>query len=112
MGSADKQPMTLKDKCWLVSPFIAILLAILSLSLVDSVGLDGAARSVGVLFWFAPVILFAGIKSISVLLATRTNKWLAILMTLLWVLPSMPLMIMSFMGFLLICEIGAAFILS
>lgn len=87
-------------------PIVAVGVALLVLAINEAPGMDGAARALTTVFWFLPTILFLGYKSFSNLSHTSYSKWQRALMLVTWLLPSIPLSIMSYMGIMLLSELG------
>ncbi len=85
-------------------PYIPVVCAVLVLSVGESSGLDGAALSLAKVFWFGPVVIFLGFKSLSSLSMLGYSMLQKVLITVFWVLPSIPLGIMSLMGVMLLFE--------
>ena len=93
---------------WLWSPLIPVAGALLVLSLMSSSGLDGAARSLAAVCWFLPtvaVLVLAVISHWQHVPYSRLKKWTIVL---IWILPSLPLGLMSWMGLMLVSEVGFA----
>ena len=96
----------MKPKNWIFMPYLPVACAVVVLSFGESSGLDGAALSLAKVFWFGPVILLLGFKSLSSIGIPGYSKLKRVLITAFWVLPSMPLSIMSLMGIMLLFETG------
>ncbi|WP_086929351.1 hypothetical protein [Agarilytica rhodophyticola] len=91
---------------WILSPIGAQFMAILALASINSVGMDGAARSTAVVFWFLPIICFLGYKSVHALSITSYSRFKKVAFLCIWLVPSLPLSLMSLFGILLFLEIG------
>lgn len=87
-------------------PYLPLACAFLALSIGKSSGLDGAALSTAKVFWFGPIVIILGFKSLSSIRMCSYSMWLKSLITFFWVLPSIPLSIMSLMGTMLLIETG------
>jgi len=90
---------------WIYSPFAAIALALVCLELEGGPGMDGAARSLISVFWFLPalcVLAAASFHALTYSYYARRTKWL---ITLSWLLPSLPFALMSLYGIMLLNDI-------
>ena len=87
-------------------PYLPLAFAFLVLSIGESSGLDGAALSTAKVFWFGPIVIILGYMSLSSVGMCSYSMWKKFLITLIWVLPSIPLSIMSLMGTILLIETG------
>jgi len=94
------------NKFWLLSPIFTLFLAIIVLAINSAPGLDGAARSTAVVFWYIPTIAWTGYKSICELHLTQFKALGKFLFICLWVVPSLPIGLMSLFGLLLISDTG------
>jgi hypothetical protein len=106
MQSGTESEINKPSYFWLYSPFITVITAVIVLTINDAPGLDGAARSTAVVFWFFPIILYSGYKSIVELHKTHFSKFKKILFILIWLIPSLPIGLASLFGIALISETG------
>lgn len=102
----DKNKPKEANKHWLYSPVIIVALALVIIGITNGPGLDGAARSTAVVFWFLPMIIWTGYKSICELHLTKINTLGKFLFLSFWLIPSLPIGLMSLFGILLIMETG------
>ncbi len=91
---------------WFLSPIVAVLLAVLAITVTGGPGLDGAARSTVVVFWFLPVIIWLGYMCFSNYNLCEYSRLIKAVLILLWFIPSIPLSLMSLYGLLLIPDTG------
>jgi hypothetical protein len=96
---------------WLYSPYYAVLTAVIILAINDRPGLDGAAHSTAIVFWFTPIILYFGYKSIVELHKTNFSKLKKIIFIILWFIPTLPIGLASLFGIALISEVGPGILL-
>ena len=87
-------------------PYLPVACAVLVLSVGEFSGLDGAALSLAKVFWFGPIIILLGFKSLFNIGVPGYSMLKKFLITAFWVLPSIPLSIMSLMGIMLLFETG------
>lgn len=95
-----------RSRIWLFVPHLLILTAYLILMISESPGMDGAARATAGVFWFLPAIAFSGWQFHRCLIRTRYAPPLRAALYLSWLLPSLPLALMSLYGIMLISETG------
>lgn len=96
----------MKSNHWIFLPYLPIACALLVLCIGESSGLDGAALSLAKVFWFGPIIIVLGFKSLSCISISGYSMLQKCLITFFWVLPSIPLSMMSLMGIMLLIETG------
>lgn len=94
------------NKFWLYSPIMVVALALIIIGVTNGPGLDGAARSTTVVFWFLPMIIWAGYKSFVQINLISIKARYKFLLICIWFIPSLPIGLMSLFGILLISETG------
>lgn len=95
-----------KYNIWFLTPIIAVVLAIALLAVNNGTGLDGAARATAIVFWFLPTIIWLGFMSFANLRRSNFSKFIKFIVIAIWLVPSMPLSLMSLYGITLISETG------
>lgn len=93
-------------RLWFLSPIAAVALALTLLALDNGTGLDGAARATAMLFWFLPVALWLGYKSLASFNRVDCSTLVKCLLIAVWLIPSIPLSLMSLYGITLLSETG------
>ncbi|RDE19677.1 hypothetical protein DV711_12400 [Motiliproteus coralliicola] len=96
----------LTPKAWILLPLAAVLTAVLAIIIAGGPGLDGAARSTAVVFWFLPMIFWLGYQSLTHLRQLTLSKIGKVCLVLAWLIPAIPLSLMSIYGILLLSETG------
>lgn len=91
---------------WVLSPIAAVIVAALAISVSGGPGLDGAARSTAVVFWFLPTICWLGYRSLAHLRQLNLSKIGKVLLVLVWLIPAVPLSLMSLYGMMLLSDTG------
>jgi|GEM_PF-5244430 len=93
-------------RTWFLLPIGVVILAVLLLAATSGPGLDGAARSTAIVFWFLPLIAWLGFKCFTSFNLLKYSLLKKIILILLWLIPSIPLSLMSLYGLLLISDVG------
>ncbi len=96
----------MKPNTWFWMPIVVVICSIIILSINKSPGLDGAAMSLVLVFWFLPTIIFLIFKIVSNLKEISFSKTQKILIFTIWIVPSIPLSIMSLMGIMILSEVS------
>lgn len=91
---------------WALLPIGAVISALLILAINSGAGLDGAAKSTAVVFWFLPTIIWLSYMSFSNLALVSYSRLIKIVLLSIWLIPSIPLSLMSLFGILLLSETG------
>ena len=91
---------------WILCPIMLVIFALIILAITNGPGLDGAARSTAVVFWFLPAIVCSGYLFFVQINRLHVKARYKFLLISLWFIPSLPLSMMSLFGILLISETG------
>ncbi|MEM8844120.1 MAG: hypothetical protein AAGB35_03670 [Pseudomonadota bacterium] len=91
---------------WIYLPIVAVVFALLALGISGGTGSDSAANSTLAVFWFLPLIVWLSQESFHQLKKSNYSKLTKYFLVLIWLIPSIPLSIMSLYGILLLAETG------
>lgn len=95
-----------KPITWVLLPIGAVIFAVLIMAISTGPGLDGAAKSTAVIFWFLPTIIWLAYMSFSNLGEVKYSNFSKVILVSIWLIPSIPLGLMSLMGILLLSDVG------
>ncbi len=95
-----------KPDMWFLSPVIAVMSAVFIIAVNAAPGLDGTAKSTAIVFWFLPTIVWLGCMCFSNLEKVNYSRLSKILILSIWLIPSLPLSLMSLYGIMLLSETG------
>ena len=95
-----------RSNLWFFFPLGALLLAVFVLLVNDGIGMDGAARTTAILFWYAPTVLYLGCMSFTHWKQVNISTAKKFIVVAIWLLTSIPLCLVSIFGIMLLSETG------